>query len=533
MSSPSAAPFSFDLPYPSARVPVLGRQAVATSHPVAAQVGLGVLSRGGNAVDAAVAVAATLAVVEPTMNGLGSDLFALLWDGQSLHGLNASGRSPRAWSPERFAGRRQMPELGWDAVTVPGAVSGWSELWRRFGSQPFASLLEPAIGYAHDGFPVMPHMAALWACAPERFDKFAEFRRVFLPEGRAPRAGEWFRLPDLGVSLSAIAESQGQDFYAGGLAQRMARAAALAGGALGLDDLSAHRADWVEPLSIQYGDAQLCELPPNGQGLAALLALGILQHLPLEGLPPEHPDSVHFQLEAMKLAFHECRLHVADPERMRISVRELLSEGRLAGLARGVERCRAAPHREGPTRDHGTVYVTTADRDGMMVSLIQSNYLGFGSGVVVPGTGISLQNRGLGFSLAPGHPNHVTGGARPYHTIMPGFLLRGGRAAMSFGVMGGHMQPQGHVQLVLRTLLHRQNPQAICDAPRWYLGERSEVALEPELGAELERELRARGHDVILDPPRLLFGGAQVIYRIADGYCAGSDPRKDGQALAC
>jgi gamma-glutamyltranspeptidase / glutathione hydrolase len=525
------APFSYDLPYASSRVPVLGRQAVATSHPTAAQVGMRVLESGGNAIDASVAIAAALTVVEPTMNGLGGDLFALVWDGCELHGLNASGRSPRAWTPERFSGRRRMPELGWDSVTVPGAVSGWVQLWKRFGSQPFESLLQPAIGYAEEGFPVMPRMAELWAKAPARFQEFPEFKRIFLPQGRSPRAGEWFRIPELGRSLRAVAQSTGEDFYSGELAQRIASASVQAGGALSLEDLLSHGAEWVPPLGIAYRDARLCELPPNGQGLAALLALGILQHLPLEGLAPEHPDSVHLQLEAMKLAFGDCRRHVADPARMRIPVEELLSESRLASLARGVQLGRAAPPTEGPALDHGTVYATTADRSGKMVSLIQSNYLGFGSGVVVPGTGISLQNRGLGFSLEPQHPNRVAGGVRPYHTIMPGFLLRAGKAAMSFGVMGGHMQPQGHVQVVLRTVLHRQNPQAVCDAPRWYLGESSEVALEPELGAQVGRELQSRGHRLLPDAPPLLFGGAQVIYRLAEGYCAGSDPRKDGLAL--
>lgn len=527
----SVAPFSFDLPYCSARVPVLGRQAVATSHPTAAQVGMNVLERGGNAVDAAVAVAATLSVVEPTMNGLGGDLFALVWDGRELHGLNASGRSPRAWTPERFAGRRQMAELGWDSVTVPGVVSGWVQLWKRFGSQPFESLLTPAITYAREGFPVMPRMAELWARAPGRFREFPEFQRVFVPNGRAPRAGDWFRLPELGESLRAVARTTGDDFYAGALAERIAAAAARDGGALTRDDLASHTAEWVAPLGIDYHGARVCELPPNGQGLATLLALGILQHLPLEQSSPEHPDCVHLQLEAMKLAFADCRRHVADRARMRLPVEELLAEPRLAALARRIERGRAAPHTDGPARDHGTVYATTADRSGQMVSLIQSNYLGFGSGVVVPGTGISLQNRGLGFSLEPGHPNRVAGGVRPYHTIMPGFVLRGGEAAMSFGVMGGHMQPQGHVQVVLRTVLYRQNPQAVCDAPRWYLGERSEVALEPALLRETGAELTRRGHSLLPDPAPLLFGGAQVIHRIADGYCAGSDPRKDGLAL--
>jgi len=527
----SHAPLSFELPYRSARQPVLGRQAVATSHPAAAQVGMSVLERGGNAIDAAIAVAATLSVVEPTMNGLGGDLFALVWDGSKLHGLNASGRAPQAWSPERFAGMRHMPELGWDSVTVPGAVSGWAALWQRFGTVPFARLLEPAIGYALTGFPVLPKMAALWACATERFREFPEFQRVFLPEGRSPQAGEWFRLPDLGESLSAIAASTGREFYDGQLARRMAEASARAGAALTRDDLARHEANWVEPIGVGFRDARLCELPPNGQGLAALLALGILQHRAEAERAPEDPDNVHVQIEAMKLAFADCRRHVADPRRMRLPLDELLAESRLAELAARIELGSARPHTPGPTRDHGTVYATTADRTGKMVSLIQSNYLGFGSGVVVPGTGISLQNRGLGFSLEPDHPNRVQGGMRPYHTIMPGFMLRAGEPLLSFGVMGGHMQPQGHVQLALRSVLHGQNPQTLCDAPRWYVADESEVALEPELARHVEPSLRARGHHIVEKPDTLLFGGAQVIQRIPGGYCAGSDPRKDGQAL--
>ncbi|MET0794414.1 MAG: gamma-glutamyltransferase family protein [Polyangiaceae bacterium] len=529
----STAALSFDQPYRSPRQPVLGRQAVATSHPAAAQVGMSVLERGGNAIDAAIAVAATLSVVEPTMNGLGGDLFALVWDGSKLHGLNASGRAPDAWSPARFAGLTRMPELGWDSVTVPGAVSGWAALWQRFGSEPFARLMEPAIGYALHGFPVPPKMAALWARAGERFGNFQEFRRVFLPEGRSPRAGEWFRLPDLGESLSAVAESTGRDFYEGRLARRIADAAKRAEAALTFEDLARHEANWVDPISVRFRDARLFELPPNGQGLAALIALGILQHRSEAERAPEDPDSVHVQIEAMKLAFTDCRQHVADPRRMRLSIEELLAESRLAALAKRIELGRAEPHAPGPTRDHGTVYATTACRSGKMVSLIQSNYLGFGSGVVVPGTGISLQNRGLGFSLEADHPNRVQGGMRPYHTIMPGFLLSSGEPLLSFGVMGGHMQPQGHVQLTLRSLLHGQNPQALCDAPRWYVGEESEVALEPELARHVEPSLRVRGHRIVDQPDSLLFGGAQVIQRIPGGYCAGSDPRKDGQALGC
>jgi gamma-glutamyltranspeptidase/glutathione hydrolase len=526
------APFSFALPYPSQRVPLFGEQAVAASHPLAAQAGLAVLERGGNAVDAAVTVATTLAVVEPTMNGVGGDLFAMVWDGERLHGLNASGRAPRAWSRERFAHRTRMPELGWDSVTVPGAVSGWVALWERFGTQPFEELLAPAERYAREGFPVMPRLSTLWEEAAQRFAHFPEFCRVFLPGGRAPRVSEWFRNPELGDSIAAIAETRGASFYEGAIAERIAQAARAEGGLLDRADLESHEAAWVEPIGLDFDGARVCELPPNGQGLAALIALGILRSLPLAKLSPDDPDAVHLAVEAMKLAFDDCRRHVADPSRVRVAIEELLAESRLAELAAKIRLERAAPPTPPKMRDHGTVYAAIADRNGCMVSLIQSNYLGFGSGVVVPGTGISLHNRGLGFSLDPASPNVVAGGARPYHTIMPGFLLRGGRAVMSFGVMGGHMQPQGHVQLVTRIVLARQNPQAACDAPRWYVSEEGEVGLEPEFAPAVAESLAARGHRLMKNPPRLLFGGAQVIHRLERGYCAASDPRKDGQAVA-
>ncbi|HTV24493.1 MAG TPA: gamma-glutamyltransferase family protein [Polyangiaceae bacterium] len=523
-------PFSLELPYRSQRLPVFGRQVVATSSPAAAQVGLRVMERGGNAVDAAVAVAATLSVVEPTMNGVGGDLFALVWDGSALHALNASGRSPRAWSFERFAARDAMPELGWDAVTVPGAVSGWVALWERFGTQPFEALLAPAIAYAREGFPVLPRMAELWANAVRRYAAFPEFSRVFTRDGRAPAAGEYFGLPELAASLEAIAETRGAALYAGPLGEQMVRAARAEGGALALDDLAEHAPEFVAPIGVDFHDVQLFEPPPNGQGLAALIALGILRHAPLAALGPEHPDAVHFQIEAMKLAFADARAHVADPARLRVTPAELLAPERLARLAARVKSDVAAPLL-GPRPEHGTVYATLGDRDGCMVSLIQSNYLGFGSGVVVPGTGIALQNRALGFSLERGHPNAVAGGVRPYHTIMPGMLLRGGQARMSFGVMGGHMQPQGHVQMVLRVAIFGQNPQAACDAPRWYVSPDGRVGLEPELYRAVGASLARRGHCLLDELPASTFGGAQLLWRLDDGYCAGSDPRKDGQAV--
>jgi len=524
-------PFSYELPYPSRRGPALGTSAVASSHALASQAGLRVLDGGGNAVDAALAAASTLTVVEPTMNGLGGDLFALVWDGQALHGLNASGRSPRSWSLERFAGRERMPELGWDAVTVPGAVSGWQALHHRFGSKPWPELLRAAVAYAEDGFLVTPHVAALWAEAPRRFAGFAEFAKCFLPGGAAPKVGSRVRLEDLGQSLREIAASSGESFYRGALAARIAHCSQAEGGALDAADLAQQRAIWVEPLSVDYAGVTLHELPPNGQGLATLLALAVLRELELERFLPDAADAIHLQVEAMKVALAACARYVADPDCMTVTAGQLLDSRNVRALADRIDLRRAREPAASPEADHGTVYVATADRAGCMVSLIQSNYLGFGSGVVVPGTGISLQNRGLGFRLEPGHPSCVGGGKRPYHTIMPGFITRGGEAEMAFGVIGGHMQPQGHVQLALRSFLYRQNPQAACDAPRWHVTEAQQLALEPGFADATKAELARRGHRLI-DAPTLLFGGAQIVRRIQDGYCAASDPRKDGQAVA-
>jgi gamma-glutamyltranspeptidase/glutathione hydrolase len=528
---PAAGAVDLGLPYPSRRVPTMGRQMVATSQPLAAQAGLSVLASGGNAIDAAIAAAAVLTVVEPVMNGIGSDAFALVWDGRRLHGLNGSGRAPARMSRAHFRGRSQIPALGWDAVTVPGAVHAWATLWRALGSRPFRSLLAPAIRYAREGFPVAPVTAALWADQAPRYRALPEFARVFLPGGRAPAGGETFRNPDLAATLEELAATEGASLYKGRLAARGAAAAAAEGGTMSEEDLGEHRSTWAEPLSLPFGDGVVHELPPNGQGLASLVALGLLDRLGVARLPVDGADAIHLQLEAMKVAFGVCRRHLADPEAMSISAEALLEPAYLDAAARRVNRKEAQPAaRVRP--EHGTVYLATADADGRMVSFIQSNYLGFGSGVVVPGTGIALQNRALGFSLDPRHPNCVAGRKRPYHTIMPGFLTRGGAPAAAFGVMGGHMQPQGHVQMVLRLVGHRQNPQAAVDAPRWYLSETSDVGLEPGVPASVRDELAARGHQLLRDAPTILFGGAQIVQRVGDAYWGGSDPRKDGQAVA-
>jgi gamma-glutamyltranspeptidase/glutathione hydrolase len=524
---------NFAVTYPTRRSPLLAGNVVATSQPLAAQAGLRMLLAGGNAVDAAIAAAITLTVVEPTSNGIGSDAFAIVWDGAHLHGLNASGRSPAALSADRFAGMTSMPLRGWDSVTVPGAVSAWVELHERFGRLPFERLFEPAIGYARDGFMVGAITARLWQRAEATFRDFPEFNRVFLPGGRAPAAGERFRNPDQAATLTEIASTRGESFYRGALADRIVAEARRGGGAMVEADLADHRADWVGTISTPYREHELHEIPPNGQGLAALMALGILRHHDMASAPVDSADSLHLQIEAMKLAFADCYRYVADPEHMELPVSTLLDDAYLAGRARLIDMRRAGSPQHGVPGPGGTVYLTAADETGMMVSFIQSNYHGFGSGVVVPGTGISLQNRGAGFVLKPGHPNRVAGGKRPFHTIIPAFLTKQGAPLMSFGVMGGPMQPQGHTQMVVRVVDYQQSPQAAADAPRWQVLGDTKVAVEEGFSPAVLADLTARGH--LIQESSLgsdfAFGGAQLIYRTDGGYVAGSDPRKDGQAV--
>ena len=523
----------WNFPYPSQRMPVVARNVVATSQPLAAQAGLQAMVRGGNAIDAAIAAAVTLTVVEPNNNGVGSDAFAIVWDGTQLHGLNASGRSPAGWTRTRFAGRTQMPAQGWDSVTVPGAVSAWRALSERFGHLPFADLFESAIDYAQRGFHVAPKTAHYWPLAVRAFADRADFQAHFAPHGRAPLAGELFRRTELAHTLQDIALSHGASFYHGRLAEQIITHSDAENGALSRDDLASHECTWVTPLRQAFGGVELNEIPPNGQGLAALIALGILDRLGASGMDPDSVECVHLQIEAMKLAIVTAFRYFADPAAMAAPAETFLAPPWIAELATLVDRTRAGqsplPALPG---SHDTVYLTTADAAGRMVSFIQSNYRGFGSGVVVPGTGISLQNRGMGFSLVPGHPNEVGPRKRPYHTIIPGFVTAAGLPLMSFGVMGGHMQPQGHVQMVLRICGAGQNPQAACDAPRWHVYEDLTVGLERGNTAALAAGLSALGHTVRWETQEHVFGGAQLAYRLPDGaYCAASDHRKEGQAV--
>jgi gamma-glutamyltranspeptidase/glutathione hydrolase len=518
---------NWDFPYPSRRVPVLAGNCVATSQPLASQAGLAMLARGGTAVDAAIAAAVTLTVVEPVMNGIGSDAFAIVWDGAQFSGVNGSGRAPLAWSPNRFPDA-VMPEVGWDSVTVPGAVSAWAALHGRFGRLPFEDLFEPAVRYARDGFLVSPVIARMWEREASRLGRQPGFADTFLIGGRAPRPGELFRCPDQVGTLLEIARTRGESFYRGKLAERIGRAAAETGGVLTAGDLAAHAPDWVTPIDVAFRGHRIHELPPNGQGIAALVALGVLERCDLSGLAADSPEMLHLQAEATKLGMADVRAHVADPDFMRVTAAELLDPGRLDGLAAAIRRDKAAPQPLAE-RDSGTVYLAAADAGGMMVSFIQSNYSGFGSGVVVPGTGIALNNRGSCFVTNPGHPNQVGPGKRPLHTIIPGFVTKDGAALTAFGVMGAAMQPQGHVQVVSRMLVSNQNPQAAIDAPRWrVVGD--ELWIEEHMPREAQRGLAARGHR-LTPATDLDFGAAQIIRRLDGGYVAGSESRRDGCAV--
>ncbi len=514
----------------SRRSSIYASCAVATSQPLAAQAGLAMLQAGGNAADAAIAAAITLTVVEPNMNGIGGDAFAIIANNSDLHGFNGCGRSPAAWSPQRFAGYQTFPERGWETVTVPGAVDAWVQVSKRFGSLPFAQLFQHAIGYAREGFVVSPIVATGWAGAVELFGQLEGFRSTFMVDGRAPVAGERFRCPAMAETLDDIATSHGDSFYRGRLAQLIANDAANHNGALTAADLAGHQGYWTECLTQEFADLTVHEIPPNGQGIVTLLALGILEHLDIARYPALSADSVHLQIEALKAAFTAAHQHVADPAAMEVSPGQLLHPAYLARCASEIHHEHAGQPQAHSFGDKGTVYLAAADRDGMMVSWIQSNYHGFGSGAVVPATGISLHNRGSGFTLEPGHPNQVAGNKRPYHTIIPAVVSRAGRPLLAFGVMGAHHQPQGQVQVLINIFCHGYSPQQALDAPRWHLHEDFSVSLEDGL-AELATPLAARGHALAAQAKAGLFGGGQAILRTDSGYVAGSDPRKDGQAV--
>ncbi|MDP3135751.1 MAG: gamma-glutamyltransferase family protein [Burkholderiaceae bacterium] len=532
--------FDFRNPYLSTRLPVFARNIVSTSHPLAAQAGLRMLYKGGNAVDAAVAAAAVMTIVEPVSNGLGSDAFCILWDGKRLHGLNASGRAPDAWTPDYF--RRKYgdsalnpPKRGIDSVTVPGAIASWVAMSERFGKLPFADLLEPAIDIAERGYLLPTVVQQKWAAATGELKSLPGFAQGFLPWGRAPQVGELFQFKAAARGLRAIARSKGAAFYGGEIAQAIEKFSSGQGGVLKASDFARYKPEWVEPIARNYRGHTLHEIPPNGQGIAALIALGILERFDVAGLPVDGVDSQHLQIEAMKLAFADVYRYVAEPASMELTAAQMLDDGYLASRARLIDMKKAQDFGAGNPVKGGTIYLTAADDSGMMVSFIQSNYMGFGSGCVEPEFGISLQNRGHGFNLQAGNANCVAPGKRPFHTIIPAFLTRDGQPVMSFGVMGANMQPQGHMQTLVRMLDYGQNPQAACDAPRWRYNAGLEINVESAMNPATVQALAQRGHRMeVIDDPYQDFGAGQFIWRAGDpavqGYVAASDPRRDGLA---
>ncbi len=537
-------PFDWKAGYPSVRIPVFARNVVSTSQPLAAQAGLRMLLAGGNAIDATIAAAAAITLVEPVSCGLGSDAFAIVWDGTQLHGLNASGVAPAAWDRAYFERRHngQIPMRGWDAVTVPGAVAGWAELHRRFGKLSFADVLQPAIEIAERGHAVSPVVQQKWAAQVPVLRDQPGFAQTFMPNGRAPEIGELFRFAAAGQTLRRIAETHGRDYYEGHTAEQLVAHARANGGAMTLDDLRGYRPDWVGTISKDYRGYTLHEIPPNGQGIAALMALGMLSNFDLPSMDADSVDARHLQIEAMKAAFADVYQYVADSRYMtRVRPEDLLDDSYLAERAKRIRLDRATDFKHGTPPAGGTIYLTAADESGMMVSFIQSNYMGFGSGVVVPEVGVSLQNRGFGFSMDPGHQNCVAPGKRPFQTIIPAFLMRDGRPQMSFGVMGGNMQPQGHLQTLLRMIDWKQNPQAACDAPRWKVNRGLSVDVEAAMQPDVIAELALRGHQLeSIDDPYMDFGSGQFIWRqgeamengrLIDGYVAASDSRRDGCAV--
>jgi gamma-glutamyltranspeptidase/glutathione hydrolase len=486
---------------------------VATAQPLAAQSGLAILREGGNAVDAAIATAVTLTVVQPGSNDIGGDLFAQVWDGSSLHGLNGSGRTPEKLGLNVWQNASQRT-FGWLPVTVPGAPAGWRDLHERFGRLPFERLFADAIRYAEQGFPVSPVIAAGWGrvSVPD-LPECREWHTVY---GQRPRAGELFTSHEKANTLRLIAGSHAGEFYRGEIAAALDAFARETGGLITAQDMAAHTSEWVEPISANYRGYTVHELPPNGQGVAALQALALLDGIGEHGL--------HEQIEAMKLAFADTFAYVGDSAMPGLLDESYVDERRKLIGSQAIDPAPGQPVRG------GTVYLAAADGDGMMVSLIQSNYMGFGSFVVLPGYGFGLQNRGADLNTDADHPNAAGPKKRPFHTIIPGFLSRDGEAVGPFGVMGGHMQPQGHLQLVLSTVDGGLDPQAALAQPRWRWERGLHVFAEPELEID---GLAERGHRVEVTEERGGFGMGQAIWRLpAGGFVAGSEPRADGQAAA-
>jgi gamma-glutamyltranspeptidase/glutathione hydrolase len=528
---------SLENSYPSERFPAYGRRGmVATSNAYAAQAGLDMLKKGGNAVDAALAAAACLTVCEPTANGIGGDAFAIVAFEGNLYGLNASGPAPRGISLEALVkqGYKEIPRHGFVPVNVPGAPAGWAALSRRFGRLPLTEVFAPAVAYAEEGYAVSTVLARQWNRAFEIYkerlqgEEFSEWFRTFAPEGRAPRPGEVVRLAGHAETLQQIAETMAEAFYRGEIAERIDGFSRKYGGFLRAQDLAGYEPEWVEPIGTEYRGLEVWEIPPNGQGIVALMALNILKGFEFAPEEKNSPLTWHRQIEALKLAFADAQSYVTDPKHMQVSVEDLLSAAWADEKRKLIGSSALLPPRSEETKG-GTVYLTAADAEGNMVSLIQSNYMGFGSGLVVPGTGIALHNRGHNFSFDPKHHNCLAPGKKTYHTIIPGFLTKNGLPLGPFGVMGGFMQPQGHVQLVMNLADFRHNPQGALDGPRFQWMRGRQVQLEKTVPESIVKELEKLGHEITVTEENSGYGRGQIILRLENGtYVGGTESRVDG-----
>lgn len=520
--------------YASKRNVVYGHKGmVATSQPLAAQTGLEILKLGGNAVDAAIATAACLTVVEPTSNGLGSDAFALVWINNKLHGLNASGYSPYNISIEKLKERGcdEIPKYGVIPVMVPGAPAAWVELSEKFGKLSLEEVLKPAINYARNGFTVSVNVKQSWDAAykiykKERGEEFKYWFDTFTKDGRTPEFGELWKLPHHGDTLESIAKTHGESYYKGHIADKIDAFFKKYSGYLSKEDLAEYRPEWVKPISVNYRGYDVCEIPPNGQGLVALMALNILKGF--DFINKDDADTYHKQIEAMKLAFADGIKYITDETQMKAEVDKLLSDG-YGSERRNLIKDEALIPEAGNPFSGGTVYLCTADGDGNMVSYIQSNYMGFGSGIVIPETGIALHNRLHNFSYDSNHENCLMPHKKTYHTIIPGFLMKDGKAVGPFGVMGAFMQPQGHVQVVTNLIDFHMNPQEALDAPRWQWIKDKVIEIEPAVPPHIINGLQKRGHEIKLQSNPGTFGRGQMILRTEEGtFCGGTEPRTDG-----
>lgn len=524
--------------YPSRRALVYGRKGmVATSQPLASLAGLDIIKKGGNAIDAAIATAACLTVVEPTSNGIGSDAFAIVWTGGEIYGLNSSGPAPKAISIDKLKnkGYASMPKHGTIPVNVPGAPFAWRELSKRFGKLPLSEVLKPAISYAFEGYPISPTTAENWKRAFQNYkdclkgEEFKHWFETFAPSGKAPEVGEIWRNEDMASTLQELADTECLSFYEGDLADKIDRFFKKHGGYLRKEDLSNFRPEWVKPISTNYRGYDIWELPPNTHGLVVLLALNILSNFDIEEI---NADTYHILIEAMKLAYADGLEYITDLKNMKTNVADLMNKGYSRKRSELIGKEALLP-KFGVPNLGGTVYLSTADGEGNMVSYIQSNYMGFGSGIVIPNTGISLHNRGFTFSLDPSHINCLEPGKKTYHTLIPGFISKSNEAIGPFGVMGAYMQPQGHFQVVTNMIDLHMNPQEAIDAPRWQWIDDRTIDVEESFSVDIAESLRQKGHNVVFSKDVSSFGRGQIILKDSNGVLiGGTEPRTDGMVCA-